>query len=446
MIKKLVVSLLSGLVLSATAGISVMAAEESDPNKEQFFPVLSYWSGPFAPGGSGIAGGWMDYMALLNIRDGGVNGVKLTWEKCDFGYVTERAVECYERLKNKGKHGAAVFWPMSTGTTYALMERAHKDKKVLLHMGYGRTDATDGRVFPYAIPAMTNYWNQSSAKLRYIAQLEGGEDKLKGKKIVNLHLKHPYGIETIPVWDKLAERFGFEVTHLPVPWPGIDQKSLWLQIRKIKPDYVINRNWGVSCTVPLREAARIGFPRDHIIGVWWCGSEEDVIPAGKSAKGYITATFHATGPDFPVIQEIFEHVYGNMKGNLSAARVGSVYYNRGVASAIIMTETIRLAQKQFGIGPIGGEEMQWAFEHLNITPERIAELGATGLAPPLKLSCADHEGGGWVMFQQWDGNKWVKLGDPIEPMHDLTSSMIKEAAAKYAAEKGITPRDCLKEG
>jgi len=132
-------------------------------NKEQFFPVLSYWSGPFAPGGSGIAGGWMDYMALLNIRDGGVNGVKLTWEKCDFGYVTERAVECYERLKGKGKHGAAVFWPMSTGTTYALMERAHKDKKVLLHMGYGRTDATDGRVFPYAFPAMTNYWNQSSA-------------------------------------------------------------------------------------------------------------------------------------------------------------------------------------------------------------------------------------------------------------------------------------------
>ena len=90
--------------------------------------------------------------------------------------------------------------------------------------------------------------------------------------------------------------------------------------------------------------------------------------------------------------------------------------------------------------------MQWAFEHLNITPERIAELGATGLAPPLKLSCADHEGGGWVMFQQWDGNKWVKLGDPIEPMHDLTSAMIKEAAAKYAAEKGITPRDCSKEG
>jgi len=64
MIRKLLVSLVSGLMLTATAGMSVMAAEDkSDPNKEQFFPVLSYWSGPFAPGGSGIAGGWMDYMA-----------------------------------------------------------------------------------------------------------------------------------------------------------------------------------------------------------------------------------------------------------------------------------------------------------------------------------------------------------------------------------------------
>ena len=441
MIRKLLVSLVSGLMLTATAGMSVMAAEDkSDPNKEQFFPVLSYWSGPFAPGGSGIAGGWMDYMALLNIRDGGVNGVKLTWEKCDFGYVTERAVECYERLKNKGKHGAAVFWPMSTGTTYALMERAHKDKKVLLHMGYGRTDATDGRVFPYAFPAMTNYWNQSSAKLRYIAQLEGGEDKLKGKKIVNLHLKHPYGIETIPVWDKLAARFGFEVTHLPVPWPGIDQKSLWLQIRKIKPDYVINRNWGVSCTVPLREAARIGFPRDHIIGVWWCGSEEDVIPAGKSAKGYITATFHATGPDFPVIQEIFEHVYGNMKGNLSAARVGSVYYNRGVAGAIVTMEALRNAQAKFGNVALSGEQYRWGMENFNLTAERIEELGATGILPPFSMKCDDHEGSGQVRFQQWDGTKWSMISDWIAPYHELTRGMILESAAKYAEEKGITPR------
>jgi len=446
--RTLSLSLLSAAVVASFAAAPAMAQEkkESDPTKEQFVPILTYRTGPFAAGGSGNASGTEDYFVLLNERDGGINGITIVWEECDFGYNTDRGVECYERLKSKGLKGAPLMQPFSTGVTYALIERASKDKVPLLTLGYGRTDATDGRVFPYAFPMVTNYWNQSSAKLRYIAQLEGGEAKLKGLKIVNLHLKHPYGNETIPVWDKLAEKFGFEVTHVAVPWPGIDQKSLWLQIRKIQPAYVINRNWGVSCTVPLREAARIGFPRDHIIGVWWCGSEEDVIPAGKAATGYITAAFHGTGTDYPVINDIFEHVYGKMKGNISASRVGSVYYNRGVAAGIIITEAIRQAQEKFGVGPVGGEEMQWALENFHLSADRITQLGAKGLVPPFKLSCYDHEGGGSVLFQQWDGTKWNIITDWIPPYKELVRGMIEASAAKYAKEKGITPRSGMSMG
>jgi branched-chain amino acid transport system substrate-binding protein len=441
LLRKLSISLFSAVVVAAFVAAPALAAgKKKDPNKIQFMPVLTYKTGPFAAGGSGFAGGWEDYMALLNIRDGGINGVVLEWEECDFGYNTERGVECYERLKNKGLKGAPMIQPFSTGVTFALIDRATKDKIPLLTLGYGRTSATDGRVFPYVFPMITNYWNQSSAKLRYIAQLSGGEAKLKGMKIVNLHLKHPYGNETIPVWDKMAERFGFKVTHLAVPWPGIDQKSLWLQIRKIKPAYVINRNWGVSCTVPLREAARIGFPADHIIGVWWCGSEEDVIPAGKAAKGYITANFHSVGKDIPVVQAIFDHVYGKMKGNISAARVGSVYYNRGVVGGIVITEAIRLAHSKFGVGPVGGEEMRWAFENLDLTKARIKEIGAEGLAPPLKISCFDHEGGGSVRFQQWTGTEWKMITGWIKPYKKMVRQMIEADAAKYAKEKKITPR------
>jgi branched-chain amino acid transport system substrate-binding protein len=449
-LQKLSVSLFSAMAMAmvVAAPVPALAAEEekADPTKEQFIPILTYLTGPFAPGGSGNAGGTLDYFTLLNLRDGGINGIKIVWEICDFGYVTERGVECYERLKNKGLKGAPMVQPFSTGVMYALTERAVKDKIPLMMIGYGDSRTTDGRVFPYAFPVVTNYWNQSTAKVVFIAKQRGGLDKLKGLKIVNLHLKHPYGNETIPVWDKMAEKFDFEVTHLAVPWPGIDQKSLWLQIRKIKPAYVINRNWGVSCTVPLREAARIGFPRDHIIGVWWCGSEEDVIPAGKAATGYITANFHGTGTDFPVIQDIFEHVYGKMKGNISAARVGSVYYNRGVAGGIIIAEALRLAQKKFGVGPVGGVEMRWAFENFDLTTDRIAELGAKGLVPPVKISCFDHEGGGSVLFQQWDGKKWNQISDWIPPYKQLVRGMIEASAAKYAKEKGITPRSGMSMG
>ena len=46
---------------------------------EQYFPLQSYRVGPYAAGGTGFFGGFIDYMNLINTRDGGVNGVKLTW-------------------------------------------------------------------------------------------------------------------------------------------------------------------------------------------------------------------------------------------------------------------------------------------------------------------------------------------------------------------------------
>ena len=61
----------------------------------------------------------IDYLTLVNERDGGVNGVKLTWEECETEYKTDRGVECYERLKGNGDRRRRVS-PFSTGITYAL--------------------------------------------------------------------------------------------------------------------------------------------------------------------------------------------------------------------------------------------------------------------------------------------------------------------------------------
>jgi branched-chain amino acid transport system substrate-binding protein len=341
--------------------------------------------------------------------------------------------------------------PLSTGITYALIPKGTKDKITVISAGYGRADASDGRVFPWVFTTPTNYWSQNSAKIKWIAMKEGWDGKdmstigkyLKGLKIANLHIDVPYGQETKPILDSMSKKFGFKVRHFPVPWPGIDQKAQWLDIaRRFKADWVINRNWGVSCTVPLKEAARLGFPREKILGVWWCGSEEDVLPAGPAAKGYYTTNFHGVGRNFPIIQEIIDKVYGAMKGNISFTRVGSVYWNRGVVAGIVDHEAILTAQKKFGVKVLTGEEYRWGMEHVNITPERIKEIGAEGLMQPVRMSCADHEGGGMVFIQQWDGEKWVNTGDVITPMREYIRGEIEKSAAKYAKEKGLTLRDC----
>src|SRR5436309_10381301 len=289
----------------ALFGATTMASAQN----EQFIPMNGYWVGTYAAGGSGIFGGMIDYLNMLNARDGGVNGVKLTYEKCETEYNNARGVECYEREKKKGPTGATAIHPLSTGITYSLIEKATADKIPVISMGYGRTDASDGRIFPYIFPLITNYWSQNTAKIKFIGMKEGGMDKLKGKKIVNIYHDSAYGKETIPVLDVQAKKYGFEIHHIAVPHPGNEQQSQWLQIRQLRPDWVILRGWGVMNPTALKAAAKVGFARTKIVGVWWSGAEEDVIPAGDAAKGYIAAGFNLPGTSFPVMQDVVKHVH-----------------------------------------------------------------------------------------------------------------------------------------
>jgi len=47
---------------------------------------------------------------------------------------------------------------------------------------------------------------------------------------------------------------------------------------------VILWGWGVMNPTALKTAAKVGYPREKILGVWWSGAEEDVLPAGSAAK------------------------------------------------------------------------------------------------------------------------------------------------------------------
>jgi branched-chain amino acid transport system substrate-binding protein len=433
--------------LAACFGVAVLCgATAAVAQNEQFIPVLSYRVGPYAAGGSGYYGGAIDYWTLVNMN-GGINGVKLTWEECETEYNASKGVECYERLKKKNG-GATTVEPLSTGIAYGLFDRVAQDKIPLTTFGYGLASAADGRVYDWVFPLGTTYWDQMAAMIAYLGQKEGGVDKLKGKKIAFLYHDSAYGKEPIPVLDALAQRHGYETLKIPVTPPGQTMESQWLQIRQAKPDYVIVWTYGVMSTVALKTAAKMGFPRDKLLGVWWAGSEEDVVPAGDAAKGYVSASFTASGMGFPIMQDIKSKVYGAKKGNLEdPSRLGNVMYTRGVVYGMILVEALRNAQNRYGKGKVmTTEQVRWGLEHLDLTEARIKELGAPGLFPAIKTSCADHEGSGMVKFQRWDGTGFKQVTPFMAGDRALVRKMVEETAAKYAAEKKIQPRDCGKEG
>ena len=207
--------------------------------KEQFFPLLAYRTGAYSPNGTPWANAKIDYIKLINARDGGVNGVKITYEECETGYATDRGVECYERLKNKGPTGASLIDPQATGITFALTEKAPVDKIPLLTLGYGLAASQDGMAFKWNFPLLGTYWTAADVLIQHLGKKEGGLEKLRGKRIALVYHDSPFGKEPIPLLEERAKMHGFDLAKLPVTAPGIEQKSVWLQVRQQRPDYVL---------------------------------------------------------------------------------------------------------------------------------------------------------------------------------------------------------------
>ncbi|HZT26924.1 MAG TPA: ABC transporter substrate-binding protein [Pseudolabrys sp.] len=422
---------------TAVASLIGGSALISQASAETFVPLFTYRTGPFANSGIPIANGMHDYFAMLNARDGGIGGSKIAIEECETGYKNEKGVECYESVK--GKH-PAVITPYSTGITLALIPKAAVDHIPILSMAYGLSASAVGNDFPWIFNPPSSYWDGLSIIIRYIGGKEGGLDKLKGKTIGYIFFDGGYGREPLPLLHSLAKDYGFTVKEYPVPPAQMqNQSSLWLSVRRDRPNYMIMWGWGAMNPTAVQEAAKTGFPMDHFIGIWWSGSEDDARPAGAGAKGYLSLNFNAVGDNFPAIQDIKKYVIG--KGSVTDPKtVGENFYNRGVMNAAVIAEAIRNAQSLTGKKDITGDEMRRGLETLQITPAHWKSIGLPDFAAPVSVSCADHNGHAAAYVQQWDGAKWVKVSDWIEPMKDKVMPLIDQAAADYVSKNAGWPK------
>ncbi len=429
-------------VTLAAAGAGFAASASAQANNEQFFPLLSYRTGAYAAYGIPWANGKLDYIKMVNARDGGVNGVKLTYEECETAYATDRGVECYERLKTRP--GVAVVEPLATGITFALTEKAPVDKIPLMTQGYGLSISQDGTAFPWNFPFLGSYWTGADVLIQHIGAKAGGLDKLKGKKIAYVYHDSPFGKDAIPLLQKRAEMHGFELQLMPVTAPGVEQKSTWLQVRQSRPDYLLLWGWGVMNTTALKEAQATGFPREKMYSVWWGGTEPAVRDVGEGAKGFNALSLNGHGTSYPFIQDILKHVHDAKQGSGPRDEVGTVLYVHGVITQMLAIEAIRTAQEKFGKGKVmTGEQIRWGMENLKIDQKRLDELGFGNVMQPMATSCSNHMGSSSARIHTWDGKQWNYSSDWYKADEKVLAPLIKEHGDKYLADKKLTRRtDC----
>ncbi|WP_299552159.1 ABC transporter substrate-binding protein [uncultured Tateyamaria sp.] len=396
------------------------------------FPSLSYRTGPYAAGGIPFADGYADYFTLLNERDGGIGGVATRVLECETGYNTEKGVECYESTKGEG---SLVYQPLSTGITYQLIPKTTADGIPMHTMGYGRTSAANGEVFSHTFNYPANYWNGASGAINYLMS----QGDIAGKKIALVYHNSAYGKEPIRTLEELSEKHGFELMLVAVDHPGQEQKSQWLQIRRERPDNVIMYGWGVMNQVAIQEAANIRYPMENFIGIWWSGSENDVLPAGDAANGYKALTFHGVGSDFPVFDDIQKYVVDAGKAAGAGDQIGTVLYNRGLYAAMLAAEAAKTAQDIHGEAEITPAMMRDGMEALEITEAKMTELGLPGFGPSFNVSCENHGGPGLIGMTQWDASAgtWSLISEFSATDMDVIQPLIDEDSASYASENNI---------
>ena len=431
--RQLVVAIACAGLLGAAALAGKAQAQDTI-----YVPLLTYRTGPYANSGIPVANGMHDYLTMLNERDGGIGGVKLNIEECETGYDTKKGVECWESVK--GKHPVMVN-PWSTGITLQVIPKAAVEKIPILAMAYGLSAAALGNEFPWVFNPPATYWDGLSMIVRYIAGKEGGLAKLKGKKIGYIYLDAGYGREPIPLLQQLAKDYGFEVKLYPVAGKEMqDQSGQWLSVRRDRPAWMIMWGWGAMNPTAIKRAAENGYPMDHFIGVWFSGGDDEARAGGSAAKGYLALNFNGLGANYPAIQDIKKYVVDKGKSQVEKDKFAENYYNRGVYNSALIAEAIRNAQKITGKKVVVGEDVRRGLETLNITQARWKELGLPDFGAVVHVTCTDHSGHSPAYLQQWDGKKWVKVSDWVEPMKDKVQPLLEKAGADYVQKNTGWPK------
>jgi branched-chain amino acid transport system substrate-binding protein len=195
--------------------------------------------------------------------------------------------------------------------------------------------------------------------------------------------------------------------------------------QRYRADYVIAHLFGRSPSVSIKEFKRTGYPLSKVVSFVWGSAEADLQAAGGGAvaEGYNTMQFAGVGSDYPVHKEIRE-MYKKEGKPEPKEMASTVYYNRGLFHMAVHVEAVRNALKAKGANAnITGADVKEGFE-------KIKGVTLGGLMPPLEITPADHEGGGWIQIFTVKGGKLTKTTDWFRAYPEVIKKHIEADAKK----------------
>ncbi len=406
----------SVLAAGVAGGLVVAAATAAAQQKEIVIGAQCDRTGPTLIAGVPMCPAFHDYVSLVN-KTGGVEGYRIRVSEIDTEYKVPQSVEAYERLKKEGAVSVLIW---GTPAVQALTQKLMEDRIPGTSPGFGLAASADGKRYPYLFPIAATYWSQTAAAVKFVKDKLGGN--LAGKKIAYIFYDNPAGREPLPVLEELQRLEKFELKIFAVPAPGLEVGAQVLDIaQRYRADFTIAHLFGRSPSVTIKEFKRVGYPLSKVVAFVWASTDSDIEAAGgfAMAEGYYTMHFAGVGTDYPVLRDIAE-MY-KVQGKAPPREMqSSTFYNRGLLWMALTIEAVRNAVKATGDKPPTGEDVKVGFE-------QISKLPIGDIAPPLKITSADHEGGGWVQIFQVRSGKFQKVSDWYRAYPEVIAKAVKEA-------------------
>jgi len=109
---------------------------------------------------------------------------------------------------------------------------------------------------------------------------------------------------------------------------------------------------------------------------------------------------------------------------------------------MLAAEAARKAQEIHGVAQITPAMMRDGMEALEITQERLTEIGLPNFSPSFAVTCENHGGNGYGLVQQWDASakKWNLITDWIQSDQEVIAKLVAEDSGAFAKENNIASR------
>ena len=137
----------------------------------------------------------------------------------------------------------------------------------------------------------------------------------------------------------------------PVPAAEMqNQSAQWLNVRRDRPDWMIMWGWGAMNPTAVKEAAKINYPMDKFVGVWWSRRRgRRTADRRRGARAITSLDLQRSGRELPGDPGHRETRVDKGKSQTAKDKVGeNLLQPRRLQLPMLIAEAIRNAQRITG--------------------------------------------------------------------------------------------------